>query len=226
MIEGIKAMITTGELRAGSRLPIERDLAARLGVSRGPLREGVRALAMLGVLEPRQGDGTYVSALDASLLLSPLGLLSELQDPAEAVHLLAVRRVLESESVAQAAIALSEEQLDGLGEILSRIDELLRGDPEDWDVETFIEADSAFHREIARGSGNPPLAALIEGLTGRTVRARLWRAIHERGTVRKAHAEHHAILQELRRRDPERARVRMAMHILDVEEFGAESPAE
>lgn len=215
-------MITTGELEAGSRLPIERDLAARLGVSRGSLREGVRALAMLGVLEPRQGDGTYVTALDASLLLSPIGLLSELQTPGEAIHLLAVRRVLETESAGLAAHRLSDADLDTLEELLAGVDNRLTGEMTDADAEAFIEADTQFHAIIARASGNPALAALIEGLVGRTFRARLWRAIRDQGTVHKAHAEHRAILGELRRRDAERARVRMAAHVLDVEQFAGD----
>src|SRR3990170_7751164 len=79
VVESIKGMITRGELSAGSRLPIERDLAVNLGVSRGSLREGVRALAMMGVLETRQGDGTYVTSLDANLLLAPMTFMVDLQ---------------------------------------------------------------------------------------------------------------------------------------------------
>lgn len=220
VIDGIKQMIVTGTLNAGSRLPIEKDLAALLGVSRGSLREGVRALAILGVLETRQGDGTYVTALDPRTLLSPLGFLADLQSDANAAHLLAVRRVLESESAALAAITLTDEQLTELHEVLAVVDRILESDP-DMDLEAFIEADTSFHRIIARASGNPALAALIETLVGRTFRARLWRAITERRSVRDTQAEHRAILDQLVRRDPERARIRMEVHLLGVEEFRA-----
>ena len=67
VVDGIKDMITSGVLSAGSRLPVEKDLADELRVSRGSLREGVRALVLMGVLETRQGDGTYVTALDPAL---------------------------------------------------------------------------------------------------------------------------------------------------------------
>jgi GntR family transcriptional regulator, transcriptional repressor for pyruvate dehydrogenase complex len=221
VIQGITAMITAGELGAGARLPVEKDLAERLGVSRGPLREGVRALAMLGVLETRQGDGTYVTSLDASLLLSPMGLLAELQSGADAAHLLGVRRVLEAESAALAAVGLGEAGFAELEAILAGVDDILASDP-DVDLEAFIEADARFHAAIARASGNPALAALIEGIMSRTFRARLWRAISERGTVRGTQAEHRAILDALRMRDPERARLRMAVHVLGVEEFARE----
>jgi GntR family transcriptional repressor for pyruvate dehydrogenase complex len=220
VIESIKDMLTRGELRPGSRLPVEKDLAAQLGVSRGSLREGVRALATLGVLETRQGDGTYVTSLDPRRLLSPLGFLADLQQPAHAADLLAVRRVLESESVALAATRLSDEELVELDGVLGVVDAILESDP-DMDLEAFIHADTEFHRMIARASGNPPLAAIIDTLVGRTFRARLWRAISHRGSVRETQAEHRAILDELARRDPERARIRMAVHLLGVEEFSA-----
>ncbi|CAN5472262.1 FadR/GntR family transcriptional regulator [soil metagenome] len=218
VIDGIKDLLTRGELEPGSRLPTEKDLAAQFGVSRGSLREGVRALAALGVLEPRQGDGTYVTALDPRTLLSPLGFLADLQLPAHVTDLLAVRRVLEAESVALAAIRVTDDNLAELDRVLSAVETNLASGP-DMDLEAFIHADTEFHRLIARASGNRPLAAIIDTLTGRTFRARLWRAISDRGSVREAQAEHRAILGELVRRDPERARIRMAMHLLGVEQF-------
>ena len=220
VIQGIKDMLTRGDLHPGSRLPIEKELAAELGVSRGSLREGVRALATLGVLETRQGDGTYVTSLDPRTLLTPLGFLADLQQPAHAADLLAVRRVLETESASLAATRLSAEELAELDRILGVVDGILEHDP-DMDLEAFIHADTEFHRLIARASGNPPLAAIIDTLVGRTFRARLWRAISHRGSVRETQAEHRAILDELVRRDPERARIRMAVHLLGVEEFSA-----
>ncbi|MGR0320915.1 FadR/GntR family transcriptional regulator [Agromyces sp. ZXT2-3] len=220
VIQGIKDMLTRGDLQPGSRLPIEKDLAALLGVSRGSLREGVRALATLGVLETRQGDGTYVTALDPAALLSPLGFLADLQQPAHAADLLAVRRVLEAESVSLAATRITDDQLDALEAILTRIDRTLE-DEDEVDLEEFINTDTEFHRAIAAASGNPPLAALVDALVGRTFRARLWRAISHRGSLRETQREHRAILDELVRRDPGRASIRMSTHLLGVEEFSA-----
>ncbi|WP_353815968.1 FadR/GntR family transcriptional regulator [Agromyces sp. SYSU T00266] len=221
VIQGIKDMLTRGELKPGSRLPIEKDLAAMLNVSRGSLREGVRALATLGVLETRQGDGTYVTALDPAALLSPLGFLADLQQPAHAADLLAVRRVLEAESVSLAATRVTDEQLADLEAILARVDRELEHEDE-MDLEEFINTDTEFHRAIAAASGNPPLAALVDALVGRTFRARLWRAISHRGSVRETQREHRAILAELARRDPGRASIRMSTHLLGVEQFSAE----
>ena len=120
-------MVDDGTLSAGDRLPIEKDLAELLGVSRGPLREGVRALAVLGVLETRQGAGTYVTALDASKLLGPLTLFANRQMAVEPSQLLHVRRVLEAESAALAAKRVTDEQVNQMSALLDRVDALLDG---------------------------------------------------------------------------------------------------
>lgn len=224
VIDGVKQMIISGQLGPGSRLPIEKDLAATLGVSRGSLREGVRSLAALGVLETRQGDGTYVTSLDPSALFTPLGFFADLQTSADADDLLGVRRVLETESVGRAALRIGEEGLTELSRILAGVDRLL-ADP-DVDLEALIEADSNFHRAIAASSGSRTLAALIDSLVGRTSPARLWRAISESDSLQEAQDEHRAILAELAMHNPERAKIRMANHLLGVEEYTAAHPAE
>ena len=131
------------------------------------------------------------------------------------------KRQLETESVALAATRLTDDELAELSGVLADVDGILEHDPE-MDLEAFIDADTRFHRIIARASGNPPLAAIIDTLVGRTFRTRLWRAISHRGSVRETQAEHRAILDELVRRDPTRARIRMEVHLLGVEQFGAE----
>lgn len=220
VIQELKRLVVQGTLGPGARLPIEKELAAQLGVSRGSLREGVRALVHLGVLETRQGDGTYVTELDAGRLLSPLGFLAEL--PTNAAELLAVRRVLEAESAALAALAIDEPGLEALAEALGRADSALRTNGTD--VEAFLDADADFHVTIARSTGNAALAALIENLIGRTERTRVIRAMSERGAVHRTQSEHYAILAQLRRRDPQRARIRMEAHVLGVEEFARAHP--
>jgi len=222
VIDGIRDLITDGTLVAGSRLPVERDLCTQLGVSRGSLREGIRALVILGVLETRQGDGTYVTSLDATTLFGPLGFLAELQSPENSVHLLAVRRVLEPEAAAKAAVLISDEDLAEAERVLDRGDALLDAPEGEVDLEATIDVDTDFHRVVARASGNPAFAAIIEALIGRTARARLWRAIHDDGAVRRTQAEHRAVLDALRDHDPDRARIRMSVHVLGVEEYTAD----
>ena len=223
VIHGIKEMLVDGQLSPKSRLPIEKDLAQQLGVSRGSLREGIRALAALGIVETKQGDGTYVTALDPHSLLGPLRFLADTQQTANATDLLAVRRILESESAALAAKRLQDQDLQAMADLLSKVDEMLL-DNENPDLEAILKADLDFHNMIARACGNPALSALVESLGGRTQRARLWRAISEQGAIEEAHADHKEIFLELQNREPDRARIRMAGHLLGMEEFTAAHP--
>lgn len=217
VVHGVKRMIIAGQLGAGARLPIEKDLAAQLGVSRGSLREGVRALCIMGVLETRQGDGTYVTSLDSSLLLAPMGFLVDLQTPEGSVHLQSVRRVLESEAASRAALRIDAATISEAEAILASVEPLLGGSEANHDA--IMDADIAFHRVIAKASGNPALEALIEALASRTVRGRMWRAITEDGAEQATHAEHRAVLTAVANHDPDTARLRMGVHLLAVEEF-------
>jgi GntR family transcriptional repressor for pyruvate dehydrogenase complex len=217
VVQSIRQMIIDGRLRPGDRLPIERDLAAALGVSRNPLREGVRALSIMGVLETRQGDGTYVTKLDPSMLLAPMGFVVDLQDSTGTHHLHVVRRILETEGAALAARDIATDKLAAAEDLLRRNEaELALPDP---DHETVIENDIAFHRIIAEAAGNPVLSALIDALGGRTMRDRLRRSIAEPGADETAHREHLSILAALAGHDPDRARTRMAAHLFTVEDY-------
>lgn len=223
VLQGIKKMITTGQIGPGSRLPIEKDLAESLGVSRGSLREGVRALCIMGVLETRQGDGTYVTSLDSNLLLAPMEFMVDLQTPEHRSDLHAVRRVLESEAAARAALSITDEQLAEAAETLAHAAVLVTA-PGEIDHEGVMEADIAFHRLIADSSGNSALAALIDALASRTARARLWLGLHQQGQVRLAHSEHVAILNALEMHSPDRARLLMDHHLLTVEDYIQDQP--
>lgn len=223
VLQGIKKMITVGELRPGSRLPVEKDLAVSLGVSRGSLREGVRALCIMGVLETRQGDGTFVTSLDSSLLLAPMGFMVDLQGPEHRHDLHTVRRILESEAAARAALYITDEQLATAAQILAHVEPLvMAGD--NLDHEAIIEADIAFHHVIAQSANNSALSALIDALANRTQRARLWLGLHNHSQVLSSHREHLAILAALQAHHPDRARLLMGHHLLVVEDYVQDQP--
>ena len=111
-ITSIRHMILTGELAPGDRLPPEADLAANLGLSRTSLREAVRALTMLGVIDTRQGDGSYITGLGPELLLGALGLAVDLQREDAIPDLVAVRRILEPAATALAATRVTAVDLE------------------------------------------------------------------------------------------------------------------
>lgn len=219
VVDGVTAMILDGRLGPGQRLPVEKDLADALGVSRGSLREGIRALAVLGVVETRQGDGTYVTALDPGSLVAPLGLVVELQAAGHALHVHTVRRLLETEvaGLAAAGARAPGADLDAAREALARGAAVLAA--ADVDHEALLEADQAFHRALAELAGNPVLAALTDAMGGRTARHRLTRGVVEPGAEARTQREHEAILDAVAAGDVDRARIRMAAHLLAVEDF-------
>jgi GntR family transcriptional repressor for pyruvate dehydrogenase complex len=211
-IAKIKELISSGEFTAGARLPTERALTQRFGVSRSSLREAVRALTLVGVLEPRVGDGTYVTTLEPALLLTGIGFVSDLARADSLLEIHQVRRLLEPEATRLATARLGEEDLVRLEECLRRM-ESADGTP------AFIEADTAFHRVILDACGNATLASLIQNLSSGTVLARMWQSVVARGAVEATVASHWSIFNALRARDAERAAAADVMHLGIAEEW-------
>ncbi|MFE9683331.1 FadR/GntR family transcriptional regulator [Streptomyces sp. NPDC002701] len=211
-IEKIKGMIVSGALRPGDRLPKESELAAALGLSRNSLREAVRALSLIRILDVRQGDGTYVTSLDPQLLLEALSFVVDFHRDDTVLEFLAVRRILEPAATAMAALRISEQQVDAL---TARLDAL----GEEPSVEDLVACDLEFHRGIVRSAGNSVLCSLLDGLSGPTTRARVWRGLTQEDAVSRTLHEHRAILGALRDRDAEAARSWATVHIASVEQW-------
>jgi DNA-binding FadR family transcriptional regulator len=211
-IEKIKVLIASGEFGPGAKLPVERDLAEQLGLSRSSLREAVRALTLVGVLETRQGDGTYVTSLDAGLLLASASFVSELASGPSLLELYQVRRILEPAATALAASRLSAEELDALeGHLLA-----MQGATE---IEAFVAADEAFHSVIREACGNAMLSSLLGVLSGGTVATRIWRAADEEGSIEGALRLHRNILSALQARDAELAAAADLVHLGEGERW-------
>jgi DNA-binding FadR family transcriptional regulator len=155
IIDQLRQSVTSGEWAVGTRIPNEPDLSEALGVGRNTLREAVRALAHAGILEVRQGDGTYVRATSevSSALRRLCG--SELRE------VLQVRRCLEVEGARLAAAARTNEDVAALRQLLRRRDELELGQ----DDAAFVAADAALHLAVVQASGNTVLTELYRGLT-------------------------------------------------------------
>jgi GntR family transcriptional repressor for pyruvate dehydrogenase complex len=208
----IKSMITSGELGPGDRLPREADLAARLGLSRSSLREAVRALSMIRVLDVRQGDGTYVTSLDPGVLLDALSFVVDFHRDDTVLQFLEVRRILEPAATALAAERMSDSDI---GKLQALLDEL-GPDPT---LDALVANDLEFHRQIAAGAGNGVLCSLIEGLSAPTSRARVWRGLTQEGAVERTREQHQAIHDALAARRPELARSWATIHIAGVEDW-------
>lgn len=206
----IKSMITSGELGPGDRLPKEADLAARLGLSRNSLREAVKALTLVNVLDVRHGDGTYVTSLDSAHLLDALSFMVDLHQDDSVLQFFEVRRLLEPGVAALAATRISPEELTNLRELTTSL-------AADADVDALVANDLRFHRAIAEATGNAVVCSLLDGVSGATQRARVWRGITQSGAVERTLAEHNAILDALESGDADAARAWMTAHIVGVE---------
>jgi DNA-binding FadR family transcriptional regulator len=208
----IKEMITSGELGPGDRLPKEADLAERLGLSRNSLREAVKALSMIRVLDVRQGDGTYVTSLEPHLLLDALSFVVDFHRDDTVLQFLEVRRIMEPAATALAAERMTDDDVDKLQAVLDELG------PEPT-IEALVANDLEFHRQIAAGSGNAVLCSLIDGLSGPTTRARIWRGLTQEGAAARTREQHQAILDAIGSRQPELARSWATVHIAGVEEW-------
>jgi GntR family transcriptional repressor for pyruvate dehydrogenase complex len=211
-IEKIKGMIVSGELRPGDRLPREADLAERLGLSRNSLREAVRALSLIHVLDVRQGDGTYVTSLEPAVLLDAMGFVIDFHRDDTVLEFLEVRRILEPAATAMAATRMTSAQV---AELRGLLDELGTSPS----VEELVDNDLEFHRRIALGAGNQVLCSLVDGISGPTQRARIWRGLTQEDAVGRTLAEHRAICDALAAGQPDVASAWATVHIAGVEQW-------
>ncbi|KUO09285.1 FadR/GntR family transcriptional regulator [Streptomyces sp. DSM 15324] len=213
-IEQIRELIRTGALPPGSKLPPEPDLAAQLGLSRNLAREAVKALAVARILEVRRGDGTYVTSLEPRLLFEGLGGAVELLqgDSAALQDLMEVRRLLEPMATALAATRISDEQLAEVKEHLDAMREARD------DIKRLSVHDAAFHRAVVAATGNDTLLTLLEAISGRTLRARIWRGLVDAQAGGRTLAEHEAIYRALSIRDVSLSQAAALLHVSSTEE--------
>lgn len=203
----IRDLIACGKLGPGSRLPPEQELATQLGLSRNSMREAVKALEQARVLDVRRGDGTYVTSLEPDLLLQGFGLAVELLRDDTLLEVIEVRRMLEPQATAVAAGRIAPATLGRLGEVLERM-RAASGD-----AEQLVEHDAAFHECVIAATGNQTLMSLLDGLSTRTIRARVWRVMIEEGAVEQTLAQHRDIYRALADGDVELARAGALVHV-------------
>jgi GntR family transcriptional regulator, transcriptional repressor for pyruvate dehydrogenase complex len=192
-------------MRPGDRLPGERSLADDLGVGRSAVREAISALEVLGIVETRAGSGTYLRSGTSELLPSTLS-WSLLLDQDRTAELTVVRSALERSAAELAASQRSDEQAQHLLELVDRQREAVD------DPERYVEADIAFHRELAQMGGNKLLAELLS--TTRTL-LRVWfeNAVDDRADIEDAIREHGEIARAIEARDPDAVSAAMGRHM-------------
>ncbi|MFY9903782.1 MAG: FadR/GntR family transcriptional regulator [Terriglobales bacterium] len=206
----IERLILT-KLKPGDKLPSERELAEMLQVSRSSIRDAIRGLELIGLVEPRQGAGTIVRELSAETLVNPFA--SALKHRKEMVsELLDFRKMLEPPLAARAATHADADEIAEMDDILRRQEaKLASGDPA-------IAEDAEFHYAVALASGNSVVLKVLDILMD-MLRDTRERSLQVTGRQQKSIAGHWKVLNAIKRHDGEAAKAAMRRHIEDVEEI-------
>ena len=206
VVARVYELIKHDDLKPGDRLPPERELAKQLGISRPALRAGLGSLISMGVLQSRQGSGTYIVDGPPALDSEPLRLLAELHGFSYE-HMFETRSILEVGATGLAAERATGEQMAMMSEEIAEMFASLN------DPQQFLVHDMAFHRAVAAASGNPTLATLVEMVSVILYERR-------RDTIERAHDFnealdlHRRIYRAIRNHKPEEAREAMREHIV------------
>lgn len=207
-------LIRSGELKPGDKLDSVQQLAENFNVGRSAVREALTSLRAMGLIEMRQGEGTYVLEFSSDDLAFPLH-SAMLMSEEDVFHLLGVRKILEAGAAYAAAEKRTEEDLlkmeAALNEMKNNAGDIILGE----------KADLDFHFAIAHASGNPILVSLmnhVSGLMGESMReTRRICLFTERATVGRLHEEHEAIFLAIKNKQPDSAAMHMQAHLENVE---------
>ena len=213
IVEQIKQLIKNGELNPGDKLLSERELSERLGVSRASVREALSALEIMGLIEVKQGEGTFIRQTSIDSIIGPMALILSMENDS-LLELLEVRKVMEVEAAGLAAERATQEQLDemrgALEQMASDLNEGKLGE----------SADLVFHYAIYKATHNSVLLRLMNTVSDsmqQNIRTNRQRQYVLPNNPQKLLKEHQGIYEAISARDGKLARKRMHEHLLKVE---------
>lgn len=200
--------LLSGGVEPGERMPSERQLAQAFGVGRSAMREALKALTLLGLVEVRHGDGTYLKKADSELLPQVIGwglLLGERRT----MDLVEARQKIEADIAGLAAARRSEADVEDLRRQLGRMEQQVALDA---DPAAFVEADVAFHLRLAEAGGNSALRDVLNGIQA-LLRAWISRVILIGENRDVSFREHVPIFEAVRIGDAVAAEAAMVAHM-------------
>ncbi len=215
VINQIKDMIYEGNLKRGDKLPSERELKTNLNVSRASIREAFSALEMIGLIESRPGEGTFIKNEPDKNLLEPLSLILLLEEDVEQ-ELLELRRVLEIDCVKLAAERINEDELDKLAVILENMEERTGFEEES------IELDRDFHHTIAKAGKNSVLFYVMTSIMDAMdfhIKHTRTKLVSRPETMDQFTIHHRKIYRAIKKKDSELAMNNMREHLDYVEKL-------
>lgn len=209
IIGQIKSLITSGQLNAGDRLPPERKLAERFGVSRSHVRDAIRKLEFYGILKTLPQSGTFVEGIGITALE---GLITDVLklEKSDFDALVETRVILEINGAKLAAERRTDEDIAEISKALAAFEAKIQGN------DMAVEEDLMFHLKIANASKNAVLKSLMLVITPDLISSFLQRNVCNDQTKFKAFEEHKAIFQHIINRDSMAASMAMRDHLKDI----------
>jgi GntR family transcriptional regulator, transcriptional repressor for pyruvate dehydrogenase complex len=214
--ETLHEMIRTGQLKPGDRLDSVQQLSENFQVGRSAIREALSALKAMGLVEMKQGEGTFVKGFEAKQITFPLS-TAILMNKEDVAHLLEVRKIIETGAAIAAARNRDASDLQAMSQALKEMKQV-KGDEELGE-----KADYTFHQALSAASQNPLLSKLLEHVSGLMVETmketrRLW-LFSKQTSIEKLYEEHLAIYNAIEEQNEEKARQAMLLHLENVEEI-------
>jgi GntR family transcriptional repressor for pyruvate dehydrogenase complex len=205
----IKRQISEGKIKPGDKIPGERTLSELFHVSRTSIRQALKALDVLGVLDIRHGSATSLNKDISNLLINPLKFMSILYN-VEIPELFEARKTIEVELARKAAIHVTEEDIDIMKQCLDKAEENINN------PDIFLYSEKNFHECIFTASRNRILSAMINSLNTLLIGSRQ-ESIKTFVDLRDSYNQHLAIFKAIEKRNPENAGQAMLAHLEDVE---------
>ena len=212
IVQQIRTLIEEGKLKRNDHLPSERDLSETFRVSRTTVREAIRTLESMKLLQSRQGDGTYVLASSEESLIHPLAvaLFNEKDDIRDIFY---IRKIIEPHVAEMAAENATPQEIEEMERILKQQEESIGHG------ENIIETDSAFHKLMVRATTNRVMERLIAALIDLLKQSRekyLMEDEHDE-RAKKSLEGHQRVLSAVKKGDGDAARKSMLQHLEDIE---------
>ena len=213
IVDQIGQLVAGGQLKPGDRLPSERELVERFQVSRASIREAISALEMMGLIEVRSGEGTYIREVNIDSVVAPLAWMLFIEKDSD-LELYEARKVLEVQAAGLAAERAEEDEISDMFKALEimRIDlqKQLLGE----------EADHHFHYAIAKATHNKILFRLMNTISDtmqKTLKSSRSKLYEDTSSPERLYHEHLLIYEAIKNHDAESAQKLMLAHLVGVE---------
>ena len=209
VVQRIKELLQQGELKAGSRLPPERELAEMLGISRPSLRTALKALSVMGIIRAKPGAGTFIAESLPEILTQPMAFMTLIHNT-ETAELFEARRIIEAGLVELAAERATSEHLKALAVEIEGMRKSLN------DPERFLEHDVQFHQALAAASGNKVMSGVMDTVAALLLQVRR-ESIARASDKEDAVDWHERIYEAVRQREARRAKEILTAHLVSAE---------